>query len=73
MHYFSWGHMAWIVMAWLLAFGLFLTLIWSFVLSMSLRFEDRKSSGTMVKRDDASAGKDTDKYKVEEPELGKAA
>jgi hypothetical protein len=73
MHYFGWGHVAWMVMAWLLAFGFFLTLIWSIVLSKGLRFEDRRSSGTMGKRDDASSGKDTDKYEVEEPELRKAA
>jgi hypothetical protein len=65
--------MAWMVMGWLLAIGLFLTLIWSIVLSMSLRFEDRKSSGTMLKRDDASDGEDMDKYEVEDGELRKAA
>lgn len=75
MHYLGWGHMAWMVLAWLLAFGLFLTLIWSIVLSMSLRLDGRKSSGTMVKRDDASDVKDMDKYDVEgeDGELRKAA
>ena len=73
MHYFGWAYMAWMVMTWLILVGLFITLIWSIVLTVSLRFEDRKSSGTMVKRDDASDGKNLDQHELEETGMTKAA
>jgi hypothetical protein len=49
--WFSWGHAAWMTIAWITAVGLLLTLVWSIVLSASLRFRERKSSETRVSAD----------------------
>jgi hypothetical protein len=53
--WFSWGHTVWMTIAWLTAVGLLLTLVWSIVLSASVRFQERKGLKTV-----ASADMDTD-------------
>ena len=41
--WFVWEHEVWMTIAWLTVAGLFLTLVWSIVLSASLRFQKQKS------------------------------
>jgi hypothetical protein len=46
--WFGWGYAVWMTIGWLTAVGVLLTLVWSLVLSASLRYEGRKSSETHV-------------------------
>jgi len=55
--WFGWGYAVWMTIGWLTSVGLLLTLVWSVVLSASLRYERRKSSETHVYSDI-----DTDEY-----------
>jgi len=68
---FSWGYMAWMTIAWLLVVGLVLTLVWSIVLAASLHFQERKSSGTNLKRRDTDDDIDMDEYTRRLEELEK--
>ena len=49
--WFGWGHAVWLTIAWLTAVGLLLTLVWSIVLSTSLRLQERKGSETGASAD----------------------
>jgi hypothetical protein len=40
----GWEHEVWMTIAWLTVVGLFLTLVWSIVLSATLRFQKQKPS-----------------------------
>jgi hypothetical protein len=65
--WFVWEHEVWMTIAWLTVVGLFITLIWSIVLSATLRFQKQKPSETHASGDDDTHTREHD------AEMAKAA
>ena len=69
--WFGGGHFFWMTIGWLTGIGLLVTLVWSIVLSASLRFQERESPETILKQRYAAGEIDTDEYKHRLEELGR--
>ena len=75
MHWFGWPHTVWMTLWWLVGIALLVTLVWSIVLSASLRLRERESPEEILKREYAAGEIDTDEYtrRLEELQSNKRA